>query len=276
MKQFLFLKGILLALILLSACDPAPKNDAGIQPFQNASLSVQNPIALDPNMEKLIAAYPDFLEKADGNFIVWKDGSRMVWHDGLLKNAQALEESPDLEDMFHYPYPKDSTIFAENYDPGRIRNEAFFKKMYGNSKAEVQSQLVTMPWLPGLSLIEVQVTKVNGVDKALEAVSEDLVALGKTYISYLKPLAGTFNWRSIAGTTRLSVHSFGAAIDLNVAYADYWRWSSEFKNGKPLRYRNRIPTVIVDIFEKHGFIWGGKWYHYDTMHFEYRPELLME
>jgi hypothetical protein len=24
----------------------------------------------------------------------------------------------------------------------------------------------------------------------------------------------------------------------------------------------------------HGFIWGGYWYHYDTMHFEYRPELL--
>jgi peptidoglycan LD-endopeptidase CwlK len=31
---------------------------------------------------------------------------------------------------------------------------------------------------------------------------------------------------------------------------------------------------IVAIFEKHGFIWGGKWYHYDTMHFEYRPELM--
>ena len=27
--------------------------------------------------------------------------------------------------------------------------------------------------------------------------------------------------------------------------------------------------------EKHGFIWGGRWYHYDTMHFEYRPELLV-
>ena len=32
--------------------------------------------------------------------------------------------------------------------------------------------------------------------------------------------------------------------------------------------------VIVDVFERNGFIWGGKWYHYDTMHFEYRPELL--
>jgi hypothetical protein len=34
-----------------------------------------------------------------------------------------------------------------------------------------------------------------------------------------------------------------------------------------------MPQEIIDIFERHGFIWGGKWYHYDTMHFEYRPEL---
>ena len=30
----------------------------------------------------------------------------------------------------------------------------------------------------------------------------------------------------------------------------------------------------VDAFEAEGFIWGGRWYHFDTMHFEYRPELL--
>ena len=37
---------------------------------------------------------------------------------------------------------------------------------------------------------------------------------------------------------------------------------------------DRIPKEIVDVFEKYGFIWGGRWYHYDTMHFEYRPEFL--
>ncbi|WP_265937085.1 M15 family metallopeptidase [Aliarcobacter butzleri] len=30
------------------------------------------------------------------------------------------------------------------------------------------------------------------------------------------------------------------------------------------------------MFEKYGFIWGGRWYHFDTMHFEYRPELLVD
>ncbi|MGI9413195.1 MAG: M15 family metallopeptidase, partial [Hyphomicrobiales bacterium] len=69
------------------------------------------------------------------------------------------------------------------------------------------------------------------------------------------------------------VHAFAAAIDINVKTADYWRWSKPAKNGV-YRWRNRIPMEIVAIFERHGFIWGGRWYHYDTMHFEYRPELL--
>ena len=33
------------------------------------------------------------------------------------------------------------------------------------------------------------------------------------------------------------------------------------------KYRNRIPIEIVHIFEKHGFIWGGRRHHFDTMHF---------
>jgi hypothetical protein len=74
----------------------------------------------------------------------------------------------------------------------------------------------------------------------------------------------------------MSMHAYAAAIDLNLAVSDYWFWQKP-KNGKadaPIPYRNRMPRAIIDIFEKHGFIWGGRWYHYDTMHFEYRPELL--
>jgi len=36
---------------------------------------------------------------------------------------------------------------------------------------------------------------------------------------------------------------------------------------------NRIPKGVIDTFERHGFVWGRRWYHHDT-HFEYRPELL--
>ena len=64
-------------------------------------------------------------------------------------------------------------------------------------------------------------------------------------------------------------------IDLNTSYSNYWQWTCGCtdEKAKP-KYQNKIPQGIVDIFEKHGFIWGGKWSHFDTMHFEYRPELL--
>ena len=34
------------------------------------------------------------------------------------------------------------------------------------------------------------------------------------------------------------------------------------------------PETFIEAFERRGFVWGGKWFFYDTMHFEYRPEIL--
>jgi hypothetical protein len=65
----------------------------------------------------------------------------------------------------------------------------------------------------------------------------------------------------------------GIAIDLVTEHSHYWRWGRTAFS-RPANWRNEIPGEIVKIFEKHGFIWGGKWYHFDTMHFEYRPEIL--
>jgi hypothetical protein len=73
----------------------------------------------------------------------------------------------------------------------------------------------------------------------------------------------------------MSAHAYGIAIDLNVSYVDYWQWNKPAPDGS-YPYKNRIPWEIVLIFEKYGFIWGGKWHHYDTVHFEYRPEMLSQ
>ena len=262
--------------ILVQSCRHAESENASfVADVANLESKTTSKTPKNSNIERLVAAYPMFLENAEGNFVIWKDGTRMLWDDGRSKTASQREDAPDLEDMFQDQYfVQDTLLFVTDYDPGRVRNEAFFKKMYGENAAKVAQNLETITWLPSLSREKIQVTRINGVDKALAAVSDDLSELGKSYIAYLKPLGGTFNWRKIAGTERLSVHSFGAAIDINVKFSNYWRWSAEFKAGKPLVYHNQIPFAIVEIFQKHGFIWGGKWYHYDTMHFEYRPELL--
>lgn len=222
----------------------------------------------------LVAAYPDVLEKIDGDTLVWRDGTRMPVDDGKgEKPFTAWLANPDIEDMLRLPYPAGApaTPPAPESDPGRARNAAFFEKMYGDCRKGGVKRLTTITWLAGKARQRLQVTTTNGVAARLEAVSKELDALPAEFDKYLIPAAGTYNCRVIAGTDRVSAHGFAIAIDIAVAQSDYWRWS---KSGEQAAYRNRIPLEIVRIFEKHGFIWGGRWYHFDTMHFEYRPELL--
>ena len=156
--------------------------------------------------------------------------------------------------------------------------------MYGDSKKEVEEKLVVIYWMPkffGMSY-PLRVTTVNGVDKKFVGISHELEALASAHPDYLKFLQApgeTFDWRNIANTNRLSLHSFGMTIDINTTASNYWQEDLE-KAGQAINedaelvYRNDVPWEIIPVFEKYGFIWGGKWHHYDTMHFEYRPELM--
>ncbi len=91
---------------------------------------------------------------------------------------------------------------------------------------------------------------------------------------FFRDPAGSFNWRPIAGTDRLSMHAYGAAIDPNAELGGYWLWTGAAE-GEVGEYDNRLPPELVRAMERRGFIWGGKWHHFDGMHFEYRPELIL-
>ncbi len=226
------------------------------------------------SVEDLVRAYPDFLAGSDGTNLIWRDGTRMP--PGPLHPGQSVEEAMrdgSILDQLALAYPAGLPLSPPRDDPGRIRNHAFFEKMYGDCReGEVAPRLVRVPWLPNTLGRSVSITSVNGVDRRLEAISRELDALPAEDKRFLYPVGGTYKCRSIAGTDQTSMHSWGAAIDINTAYSDYWRWHAGA--GDPPPYRNRIPPEIVAIFERHGFIWGGRWSHFDTMHFEYRPELL--
>ena len=242
---------------------------------------------LERRLGRLVAAYPDFLAGIDGNALLWKDGTRMAIDDGRGGKPFELRlADPDIKDMFWTPYPQNAALSQPDVDadPGRVRYQPFFDKMYGDcSKGSVQASLVEIVWLPSKARQPIKITSINGVAERLDAVSRELDRLPATFDAYLFPAAGTFNCRPIAGTSRPSAHGHGIAIDIALRHAHYWRWSQgDGKKAGPQNpgagahviWRNSIPPEIVAIFEKHGFIWGGRWYHYDTMHFEYRPELL--
>jgi hypothetical protein len=237
-----------------------------------ACLAAARAAAADPTVADLIAAYPDQFSDIEGGDLVWRDDTRMPISDGIVgKDFDTLLDHPDIDDMFVMPYRPGPPAGEPglNEDPGRVRYEPLFQKMYGDcEKNEAAPRMRGVRWLSG----SVRFTTVNGAADRLEAVVADLKKLPASMTKYLVPSTGTYNCRKIAGTDRKSMHAYGAAIDINTKYTDYWLWSKLVSGLYP--YRNRIPFEIVAIFERHGFIWGGKWYHYDTMHFEYRPELL--
>lgn len=198
--------------------------------------------------------------------------SDLIFEDGKAKTFEQREETPDLADTLHDSYPDrlSQGSWPENFDPGRYRLDGFLKSIYGASESEVAAQLVTVDFCGH----KVRFNKNNRAADALNAAGTELEALkGKipAIRPYLAELGGTFTWRPIAGTQRLSAHSYAIAIDLNPELGGYWRWE---KNGNPsdMDRRRKYPEEIVRVFEKHGFVWGGKWYHFDLMHFEYRPE----
>ena len=213
-------------------------------------------------LERWYAARPVFRDGAW--WLVLSDGRAFPYDDGRAKNGEERLARPAVKDLFSPRYQPGpiGPVTRPDDDPGRARLEALFEVTYP------KSGLARMRFLGRRIVVHERVRPaLRRVARRLARVLRARRALWR----FFQPLGGTYCERKIAGTDRTSAHAFGIAIDLNPRLSHYWRWQSAPE--RPV-WRNRVPQVIVDAFEAEGFIWGGRWYHYDTMHFEYRPELL--
>jgi hypothetical protein len=132
-------------------------------------------------------------------------------------------------------------------------------------KTEVHSDIVEI-----LSYVEARIMAVAEIDPL---VQEWVTGIGELH---------GWNWRNVAGSQARSNHSYGIAIDILPKSLDgketYWQWVS--RSGRdwwniPYTDRYHPPDAAIKAFEAYGFIWGGKWFLFDTMHFEYRPEVFI-
>ena len=263
MKQLLTLILSAASTLLLSCCS-------------NATLSEQTSTkivdSLPDNARRLIEAYPKQIAGYENNEIVFRSGTRLTFNDGIKRTIEQMHIEQDIKDIFFQEY--DTTRFPPEYgyDPGRYRSAALFDEIYGSTSDQVIDSLVVVNWCPRLGGTPVVFTKIAGAAEALRRVSNDLEKHPE-----LAPWvegAQTFNYRTIYGTNRKSPHSYGIAIDLAVPLSHYWRFSyPNATEHTEITYQNIFSLKVVEIFERHGFIWGGRWYHFDTMHFEYRPEM---
>lgn len=216
-----------------------------------------------------------FSQGEGGLYATVNNATLLVQPDGVCpKGDPDAPQDPPLCALFSFTYPvgEGGRYPAEGFDPGRIRNEALLKALYGQNRGEVAKNCARVNFLGE----RVPFNARHGAAEALARVSarlEPQVASNPELKSYIFPLGGTSHWRVINGSTRLSAHSFAIAIDLNVEKGLYWGLEPCKESAKLRRVRQNYPQAIVDAFEAEGFIWGGKWSAFDFMHFEYRPEM---
>lgn len=255
---------VLLPMLIASCRRSGQETQVGTQTEPTAK-EQQIPAAWQALME----SYPDQIKEIRDNELVMSSGVTIVYDDGKEKDHLGRLDYSDVEDMFYDVYRLPDSVPPFQFDPGRSRSEALYQEMYGKSAGEVQKKLVPVDWFGQT----VQFTAVNGAADSLRAVAGE-IASHPELNPYLKS-SGTFYWRPVRGANRLSAHSYGIAFDIAVDKSDYWQWNGKTTDEfTKVKYANKIPRKLVEIFQKHGFIWGGAWYHYDTMHFEFRPELL--
>lgn len=91
-----------------------------------------------------------------------------------------------------------------------------------------------------------------------------------------------FNYRVVDGTTKLSKHAYGLAIDINPFYNPYVRYdeggSLHIDPAGSEPYADRLAAfpykidendLCLKLFKEHGFIWGGDWNSMkDYQHFQ--------
>ena len=220
------------------------------------------------------------------------------WADGKLLTDEDMINKDDYINFGFYNYsleglpklPEASDERTREIEENYIRrinrretvNNTFLNTLYDGNSARTMIKNITNMNILGYK------TQLHGfIAKPLANANAEIIAISQTnakvknYLSSLKTVSG-YLWRVISKSSSRSYHSYGAAFDTlprrNGGKQIYWAWTRvNNKNWYAVPYEDRWqpPEEVIKVFEKHGFIWGGKWNNYDTIHFEYRPELII-
>ena len=269
----------------------APQADAPNNPAESRGETV---------FRALAAAYPDRIGKVefqDGDWTIEVYGEKFYYAQGRLLPAFLRDRANEYDPQPFYVYqeelppwvpptPEESARMKEQEarrqaHPAK-RSPLFFDALWRTHNRDESWEHIKQIRFLGFP---VQVHYSILVDLSL--VEEQILRLAKTnaavrqWIANIKGIDG-WNWRNIAASQSRSYHAYGAAIDFLPkslgGLETYWLWTAQKKLEWwtiPYVKRFQPPDEVIKAFESFGFIWGGKWRFYDTMHFEYRPEILV-
>ncbi|MDR0622963.1 MAG: M15 family metallopeptidase [Treponema sp.] len=273
---------------------------------------LENPQRAETVMKALAAAYPERIGPAEYRNGDWavplraagfsntaaSPGETWYYYSGgrlLPGELRGRAQEFDPQPFYNYPAelppweppgPEAAARFSNQAERRRLhppkRSQHFYDALWrSRSRDESWDRVKSIRFLGRPVMVHYMILE------ELALVEERILALAKTnsqvrsWIDSLDTLDG-WNWRSIADTRSRSFHAYGAALDLLPkslgGRETYWLWAAQ-KNPEwwavPYSRRFHPPGAVIKSFEAYGFLWGGKWLFFDTMHFEYRPEILI-
>lgn len=274
-------------------------------PFSGRQVPVAVPFlsAVQPGereIKSLAAAWPDRVADIgwrNGEWMARVDDAWYAWAHGRLLPESERGHWQEYAPLPFYDYPRrlpplpvldDETasrlrekVRDEQRHPPRRSEQFMGALLEASNRAETESHLVRME----ISGFTVSIhERLSGPALRVSRALDELRKTDPEVASYMRRLSemNGYNYRYVEGTRSRSLHSYGTAIDLIPRRRDggysYWQWAmDDVPDWWTIPYPQRWhpPVALVRAFEREGFIWGGKWLFFDTMHFEYRPEILL-
>ncbi len=206
--------------------------------------------------------------------------SSIRFYDYRLGEHEVPDYDEEFVEMMRMRYAGDGP--GDNVWIERGRHQAFYEALYGvTSLQEADRAMERTTFLGyGTRVHPMLIEPLQRVEADIyDAASDDESVAA--FVRNIRQVSG-FYWRDIFGSASRSFHSYGAAVDLLPRNwrggFGYWRWAQQSGVVEwwslPLQLRFTVPQPIVDAFERHDFVWGGKWVGFDPIHFEYRPEVI--
>jgi hypothetical protein len=275
-------------------------NDAAQETAEEIIIQPEPPSRAETVMKALSRAYPDIIGEAvytDNDWAVPVYGKYFYYTDGKLLPEEIKDTAAEYSPLLFYTYqaglpqwqmPDAETVTRlmnqrerSSANPLRRANNFYETLWQAHDREESGKQIRVITFFDRtVSVHSGIIPYVQAAEKqiASEAQSNDEV---KQWIKNIASVSA-WNWRNIANSSGRSFHSYGIAIDIQPkslgGLETYWLWASQ-KNidwwAVPYEKRFHPPEAVIKAFESYGFVWGGKWLFYDTMHFEYRPEVLL-
>jgi hypothetical protein len=288
---------VVLTLLLALAAPGSPL--AGLV-LDSANRAAEPALPGEREVRALAEAWPSRIAETavrDGEWMLRVDGTWFAWANGrLLPEAERgrWEQFVSLS-FYRYPLELPPLAVVDGQIAARLRERV--RENERNPPRQSDAFLGLLLRAGDRADTEKRIAKVEvagytvsvheDVASPLARVSDELAGLKASnpeVAAFLRGLAemNGYNYRFVDGTRTRSYHSFGLAVDLIPrSYGGrhpYWRWAMEKEPdwwAVPYERRWMVPVPVVEAFERHGFVWGGKWLFFDTMHFEYRPEVLL-